>query len=226
MSECRTAREAVLDALVAGAQPPAEVQRHLRACVTCRTEQNDVSQLWRDLGRITVPEPALPAAQEIWQWAQSQSAPGKVPMRKTHLIAALLASLLMGGVAGYAVQPRAQPALPSDGMFLLLLHEAPPSGPRPYTAEQLNAIIGEYRDWANTLRSDGRLISAEKLRDDAGRWLAPEGATAPVVSADVVSGYFVIRARDYEEALTLARHSPHLKYGGTIEVRAIESTTP
>jgi hypothetical protein len=70
------------------------------------------------------------------------------------------------------------------------------------------------------------LVSAEKLRDEAGRWLAPGGATVRPAGRELVTGFFVIRARDYDHALELARQSPHLKYGGTIEVRAIESTAP
>jgi hypothetical protein len=31
-------------------------------------------------------------------------------------------------------------------------------------------------------------------------------------------GFFLIRARDEEEALGVARGSPHLRYGGRIEV--------
>ena len=35
-------------------------------------------------------------------------------------------------------------------------------------------------------------------------------------------GYFLIQAESYEEAVRVARQSPHIAYGGTIEVREIE----
>jgi hypothetical protein len=38
------------------------------------------------------------------------------------------------------------------------------------------------------------------------------------------AGYFVIRARDYAEATELARSSPHFRYGGAIDIRAIDPT--
>ncbi len=38
-----------------------------------------------------------------------------------------------------------------------------------------------------------------------------------------MTGYFVIRARDYAEATSIAMTAPHLRYGGSIELRRIES---
>ncbi len=48
----------------------------------------------------------------------------------------------------------------------------------------------------------------------------------PASPAGALGGYFVVSARDYDAALAIAiaRSCPHLKHGGTIEVRAIEET--
>ena len=146
-------------------------------------------------------------------------------MRKTHLVAALLAALLLGGLAGYTLPPRSRWEPAAQGTtFLLLLHESASPNTK-YTPEQMRSIVGEYRDWAQRLDADKRLVSAEKLRIEA-RWLAPDGSPLVANPSETVSGFFLLRARDYDEALQLARTSPHLKYGGTIEVRAIESTSP
>jgi hypothetical protein len=37
-----------------------------------------------------------------------------------------------------------------------------------------------------------------------------------------MGGYYAIRAASYEDAVEIARGCPHLDYGGTIEVRAID----
>lgn len=225
MSECQTAREAALDALVTGSDLPAAARRHLNECMACRAELRDMHALWQDLGRLPTPIATIPSAEQAWRLAHSQPEPGRILMRKTHLIAALFACLLLGGLAGYALQSRTPVAADAKGStFLLLLHEAAASDAQ-YTAAQMNAIVGEYRDWADRLNLENRLVSAEKLRNDS-RWLAPDGKLTAVDRPEIVSGFFLLRARDYDEAMELARTSPHLKYGGTIEVRAIENTTP
>ena len=36
---------------------------------------------------------------------------------------------------------------------------------------------------------------------------------------EVLGGYYIIEAADYDEAVKLTLDHPHLEYGGTIEVR-------
>jgi hypothetical protein len=43
-------------------------------------------------------------------------------------------------------------------------------------------------------------------------------------ATEVIGGYFVISAADYAEAIEISRDCPHLRYGGRIELREIEST--
>jgi hypothetical protein len=230
MEKCRTAREAALAALVTRAELAPEAARHVAECAACRAELSDLKHLWQDLGRLPAPTVAIPDAERVWLLARSQPEPGRIHMRRTNFIAALFACLLAGGLTGYVLKPAApaepaQAAAPASAgnMFLLLLHEAPELN-QQFTADQMTGIVKEYTAWAGRLSSENRLVSAEKLRDDKGRWLAPSGPLTPAQGNDMVSGFFLIRARDYDEALELARQSPHLKYGGTIEVRAIENT--
>ena len=39
---------------------------------------------------------------------------------------------------------------------------------------------------------------------------------------EVVGGYFLIEAADYDEAVEISKGCPHLKYGGRIELRQID----
>jgi hypothetical protein len=41
-------------------------------------------------------------------------------------------------------------------------------------------------------------------------------------SKELVGGFFIIRAADYDEACSLALSCPHLSYGGGVEVRQIQ----
>ena len=113
------------------------------------------------------------------------------------------------------------------GQFMLLLHEAP-NGSGDASPEEIQALIAEYGAWRDGLQSQGRLIAGNKLKDEGGRDLTSEGGEVRVVdgpyteASEVVGGYFVIRADDYEQATEVSRGCPHLKYGGRIELRQLD----
>lgn len=93
--------------------------------------------------------------------------------------------------------------------------------------DEMMRIIEEYSDWAEKLRNAGRLAGGEKLSEDAGRVLRPSGKSVSVTDGpyaegkEIVGGYFMVVASDYDEACKLAGECPHLKYGGRIEVRKV-----
>ncbi len=111
--------------------------------------------------------------------------------------------------------------------FMLLLHESTTRRPELGPAE-IQAIIGRYVAWADAMRAKGRLVAGDKLEDGGGRVLRREGGKViakdgPYAEAkEVVGGYFVLEARDHDEAVELASGCPHLELGGTIELRAVQ----
>ncbi|MCM2254667.1 MAG: YciI family protein [Vicinamibacteria bacterium] len=113
--------------------------------------------------------------------------------------------------------------------FMLLLHENPASF-AGVTPEQMEQVIGEYVAWRVALEKQGRFVGAEKLRDEGGRHLTGTGEAFRVVdgpfaeAAEVIGGYFTVEAKDYDEAVGIAKDCPHLKYGGRIELRQVEPT--
>ena len=40
---------------------------------------------------------------------------------------------------------------------------------------------------------------------------------------EVLGGYYIVAAESYDRAVDLARDCPHFEYGGTIEVREIDT---
>ena len=238
--------EAAIDALGGGgadasadASADAELRAHLASCAACRDEVEALRALWADMGRLPVPapRPSSEAGAERVRLAGAAEAERRRARRPyglriaaaaaVALAASLAASFAVGVALGRRQAPRAAPAAEAgatDGRqsFLLLLHESADfdAGATP---EASRALVAEYRDWAVRLRAEGRMAAAEKLADDGGRWLRGEANTAPA-DTDVVSGFFVIRARDYAEAAELARGCPHLRHGGTVELRLIEPT--
>src|SRR5262245_43063866 len=139
MSECRQAREAALDALITGRVLPPGAQQHVAGCADCRAELEQLSSLWRDLGRLPVPQVTAPDPDTVWRLATTTQPNARIPMRNTQLIAALIASLLLGALGGYALQRGSAEQPASVGStFLLLLHEGATSDAK-YTPEQLRS---------------------------------------------------------------------------------------
>lgn len=204
----------LIDERVAHEPLPADALAHLAACGRCRAEHAALAQLWDELALAVQTSPENDARFEQWL-SQLQPPRGR---RSLGLIAAGILLAVVAGAAGYQLAG-ATPDAPTGPQFLLLLHERPAE--MTFDPARIDAVVAEYSDWASALAERGELASAEKLRDDGGTWV--ENAPAPRAE-DVVSGFFIVNAPSYEEAVRIARESPHLKYGGRIEVRAIERT--
>jgi hypothetical protein len=152
------------------------------------------------------------------------------PLRYGKVAAGLAAGLALF-LAGVAVGGRtaAPERLTGSGAalarFALFLYEGPEY--QVATEEELSARIDEYRRWAAQLRAAGHDVAGEKLKDGGGNLSTDPARGGPVVasglsSAEILGGYFIFGADSYEQAMTLARGCPHLRYRGRVEVRQID----
>jgi hypothetical protein len=109
--------------------------------------------------------------------------------------------------------------------FILLLHGELRKGPlQHYSADELQKIVEEYLAWAEKLRKEGKLRGGEELKD-GGRTVSMMNGRAVdgpfAETKEVVGGYFLIEEETLEAASEMAKGCPHVKYGGTIEVREV-----
>lgn len=139
--------------------------------------------------------------------------------------AAAIVALAAGFLAGRAGVPA--PAAPGDDpspRFMLLLYDDP-GRDATQTPEEARRIAAEYGAWARELDRDGRFVAGDPIHGEA-RLLRRAGGRVEVFPAaapggEVVVGYFMIRARDADEALEIARGCPHLAYDGSVLVRRV-----
>jgi hypothetical protein len=115
--------------------------------------------------------------------------------------------------------------------FLLLLHR--PAGAAPsLPPERIAAITNDYIGWTERMRAEGRVKAGEKLTFDPGRVLRPANGKIVVTdgpfaeSKELLGGFYLIAARDYDDACHVAESCPHFKYGGSIEVRQVDVLKP
>lgn len=112
---------------------------------------------------------------------------------------------------------------------MLLLSDDPTEYADMSPAE-LQAVLDRYMAWANDLGARGKMLGGEKLRDEGGRVLRNDGGKVVVRDGpyaevrEIVSGYFLVEATDYDDAVAIAASCPHAQSRGSIMVREIEPT--
>jgi len=94
--------------------------------------------------------------------------------------------------------------------------------------EQIQEAIERYSTWARNLRAEGKLVSAEKLKDNEGLLLSTKNGQVVVdgpfaETKETIGGFFIVNADNLEQAIEIARESPAMSQGGMVELREIES---
>lgn len=151
----------------------------------------------------------------------STAPPVRRGRRRALAAAAALAIFFAGYAAARVGGMPSSDTVDDQGSYLLLLRE--PAG-RPLPApEGEAAVVAEYAAWANEQARMGRLVLGEKL-GDTGDLVALDGTGAAGSEGTRVTGLFVVRAPDLDTARAIARTCPHVRRGGTIEVRPVVPT--
>lgn len=105
--------------------------------------------------------------------------------------------------------------------FMLMLRDSG-AFPENISPEEIQEIIERYRVWSERVGAKG-----QKLRDGEGRVIVRKDGGVTVTDGpfaeakEVIGGYFVVDAPDYDAVARLAGDCPHLDFG-SIEIRQIE----
>jgi len=109
--------------------------------------------------------------------------------------------------------------------FMLLLHDDH-SAWRELSPEEMQKAIEKYTAWMKKpFNLDGK-----RLAEDAGRVIRSQGGKVRATDGpysetkEVLGGFYLIEAGNYDEAIERALDHPHLEYGGTIEVRQVHGS--
>ncbi len=217
---CQTATDLVVDSLMDDLNPQdaERLEAHLASCGQCAATAAEMQQLWDGLSQLALPAPLNP--ESMVRFGSRLERSRRRPAWATGLKAAAVVGLLLAGAAlGRLLDGEAPDVteIRAGSDYILLVRGDEPD--RRFPEAQL---VAEYRAWANDLASRGALVGGEKLADDSGRWVSTAERSDEELHRSNVSGFFLIRASSYDEAVDLARQSPHVAYGGILEVRAID----
>ena len=109
--------------------------------------------------------------------------------------------------------------------FLQLLYDDP-SGWTRLSPDEMQKALEKYMAWGKQPFVKG----AQRLAEDVGRVIRSTSGKARAVDGpysetkEILGGFYVIEAANYDEAVKFTLDHPHLEYGGTIEVRQIFGT--
>ena len=99
--------------------------------------------------------------------------------------------------------------------------------PNELSPEQIQQAIQRFSAWARKLREQGKLVAAEKLKDNEGLLLRTRNGQTVVdgpfaETKETIGGYFIVEASNLDEAVALTKECPALSNGGIVELREIE----
>ncbi len=97
--------------------------------------------------------------------------------------------------------------------------------------EEQNKIFAEYMEFTRGIKASGNYIGGEALQPGStatrvqsknGKIVTTDGPF--VETKEQIGGYYLIEAKDLDEAVAIAARLPDARYGGTIEVRPVMET--
>jgi hypothetical protein len=117
--------------------------------------------------------------------------------------------------------------------FMYIIHETPNNslGKGKLSPAEVEKVVEKFRAWSAKIAAAGKAVASEKLTEDGGRVISLQSGGLAVMDGpyseakEVVGGFFVVRAENYEEAVRLASDCPHVTLGiGRIEIRQTDKT--
>ena len=92
------------------------------------------------------------------------------------------------------------------------------------SAAEMQANMGKWIAWVQKLSQDGRYVSGEPLLP-GGKLVTGNSKNVTdgpyTEGKEVVGGYFIVNAKDYDDAVALTAGYPDFDYGGSIQVRQV-----
>jgi hypothetical protein len=102
--------------------------------------------------------------------------------------------------------------------FMVIVHQAPDGFSR-LSPSEIQHVMEKYQAWSDKLHAAGKLVKGDKLLEEGGKSISMRHGKFSAVDGpyaetkEVVGGYLMLRAENYDEAIELLRDCPHLAFG-------------
>jgi len=106
--------------------------------------------------------------------------------------------------------------------FMLIFHGGEKNGASP---EQMQAHMGKWIAWIEKLSKTDQYVAGEPLLPGGKLISGPGGKTVTdgpyTEGKEVVGGFFIIKAKDMNDAVAISKDSPDYELGGSVQVRQV-----
>ncbi len=106
--------------------------------------------------------------------------------------------------------------------FMLIFHGGQINGASP---EQMQSHMGKWMAWIDKLNKTQQYVSGEPLLPGGKIIMGKSGKTVTdgpyTEGKEVVGGFFIIKAKDMNEAVAISKDYPDFDAGGTVQVRQV-----
>ncbi len=95
--------------------------------------------------------------------------------------------------------------------------------PQTASPEEMQQNMEKWLEWVASLQANGSYIAGEALMP-SGKTLHKGNLITDgpfVESKEIVGGFFIVAAASIEEATEMAKGSPDLSLGGSVEIRDV-----
>ncbi|HEY0741837.1 MAG TPA: YciI family protein [Chryseosolibacter sp.] len=93
------------------------------------------------------------------------------------------------------------------------------------SAQAQESHMGKWLAWVEKLTKQGRYVGGEPLLPGGKTIKGPKKTVTDgpfAETKEVIGGFFIVEAKDYDEAVQMAKDSPDYEYGGSVEVRTVQ----
>ena len=91
--------------------------------------------------------------------------------------------------------------------------------------EEMQAVTKKWMDWIGGIAAQGKLTAQGNRLGSEGRVVKPGNVVTdgPYTEIkEVIGGYSIVKAENFDEAVEMAKGCPGLLFGGNVEVRDID----
>jgi hypothetical protein len=106
--------------------------------------------------------------------------------------------------------------------FMLIFHGGGMEGLSP---EEMQVQMGKWFAWIENLNKKQQYVSGEPLLPGGKLVSGKAGKSVTdgpyTEGKEVVGGFFIIKAKDLDEAVAISKDSPDFDFGGSVQVRQV-----
>ena len=108
---------------------------------------------------------------------------------------------------------------------MLIFHGGSDVAPEMRAPEAMQALMGKWFAWVEKLKKEGRYVSGEPL-EPKGKFIAGPNKVVTdgpfAESKELVGGFFIVEAKNLDDAVTLCDGYPDFKFNGKVQVRPVQ----